>query len=175
MNEAFLMWWSGLRGAIAIGLVAAIPSSLRSQMMSATCLIVFFTVFVLGGGTAAVLKKMGIKMGLNKPEAHGTLGDGCMKKIYKVMMKFLTNQDENDDGIDDRYQSTSYNREMVRRGSIVSQHGMDRSSTINVLQSDALKALQEKQDQESKAGSPKPEAFTKADAKESARATLNWE
>merc|ERR1719181_1811077 len=31
MNEAFLMWWSGLRGAIAIGLVAAIPSSLRSQ------------------------------------------------------------------------------------------------------------------------------------------------
>jgi sodium/hydrogen exchanger 8 len=175
MNEAFLMWWSGLRGAIAIGLVAAIPSSLRSQMMSATCLIVFFTVFVLGGGTAAVLKKMGIKMGLNKPEAHGTLGDGCMKKIYKVMMKLLTNQDENDDGIDDRYQSTSYNREMVRRGSIVSQHGFDRSSTINVLQSDALKALQEKQDQESKAGSAKPEAFTKADAKESARATLNWE
>ena len=176
MNEAFLMWWSGLRGAIAIGLVAAIPSPLRSQMMATTCLIVFFTVFVLGGGTAKVLEKTGIKMGINKPEAHGTLGNGCMAKLYKVMMKLITNQDENDDGIDDRYQSTSYNREMTRRGSIISSSGLDRSGTINVLQSDDLKLLQEKQNAEKELYPDKEkEQVSSEDAEKNAKSTLNWE
>ena len=176
MNEAFLMWWSGLRGAIAIGLVAAIPSSLRAQMMSATCLIVFFTVFVLGGGTAAVLNKMGIKMGINKPPAHGKLGDGIMKKVYKLLMRLITNQDENDDGIDDRYQSTSYNREMSRRGSIITST-LERSGTINVLQGTDLQALQEKHKLlESKQGDFEvQEEDTPEKAAESAKATLNWE
>ena len=176
MNEAFLMWWSGLRGAIAIGLVAAIPSPLRSQMMATTCLIVFFTVFVLGGGTAKVLEKTGIKMGINKPEAHGTLGNGCMAKLYKVMIRLITNQDENDDGIDDRYQSTSYNREMTRRGSIISSSGLDRSGTINVLQSDDLKLLQEKQNAEKELYPDKEkEQVSSEDAERNAKSTLNWE
>jgi solute carrier family 9 (sodium/hydrogen exchanger), member 8 len=169
MNEAFLMWWSGLRGAIAIGLVAAIPSSLRSQMMSATCLIVFFTVFVLGGGTAQVLKSMGIKMGINKPPATGKL-QGSILKLHSCLMGCLTNQDENDDGIDDRYQSTSYSREMSRRGSIISST-LERSGTINVLQGAALHALQEKRDREPTVPSKEKESEPEADAK----STLNWE
>lgn len=172
MNEAFLMWWSGLRGAIAIGLVAAMPSSLRAQMMSATCLIVFFTVFVLGGGTAMVLKKMGIKMGINKPPATGKLG-GTAEKLHNCLLRILTNQDENDDGIDDRYQSTSYSREMSRRGSIVAS-SLERSGTINVLQGVDLKKLQALADANEKSDTDTNEKKP-GDADEQAKSTLNWE
>ena len=125
---------------------------------------------------AKVLEKTGIKMGINKPEAHGTLGNGCMAKLYKVMIRLITNQDENDDGIDDRYQSTSYNREMTRRGSIISSSGLDRSGTINVLQSDDLKLLQEKQNAEKELYPDKEkEQVSSEDAERNAKSTLNWE
>jgi sodium/hydrogen exchanger 8 len=166
-TEAFLMWWSGLRGAIAIGLVASIPSSLRAQMMSATCLIVFFTVFVLGGGTSAVLKKMGIKMGINKPPAHGKLNPH-LTKLHYFIQRMLTNQDENDDGTDDRYQSTTYSREMSRRGSIISST-IERTATINVLQGSDLANLQTKSTASADA---KP---VEEDSTEDESSTLNWE
>ena len=175
-TEAFLMWWSGLRGAIAIGLVASIPSSLRAPMMSATCLIVFFTVFVLGGGTSAVLKKMGIKMGINKPPANGKLNP-ILTKLHLIMQKFLTNQDENDDGIDDRYQSKSYSREMSRRGSIISST-LERSGTINVLQGVDLANLQAASDAAKDDNATQEEDSKEAqveDSKESESSTLNWE
>jgi sodium/hydrogen exchanger 8 len=170
MNEAFLMWWSGLRGAIAIGLVADVPSAYRGTMMSSTCLIVFFTVFVLGGGTATVLKKMGILMGINRPKAHGELG-GKIKQFHNILIRLLTNQDENDDGIDDRYQSHQYNREMSRRGSIVAST-MQKRGTINVLNSADLMSLTAKANLEK----------TNAESEESPeqtndtnKSTLNWE
>merc|ERR1711912_143518 len=88
MGHAFLMWWSGLRGAIAIGLVAGMPSPLRTMMTSTTVIIVFFTVFVLGGGTAFVLKKCNIQMGHARPEAHGSMGPRMMK-IYSSLLNYL--------------------------------------------------------------------------------------
>ena len=133
--------------------------------MSSTCLIVFFTVFVLGGGTATVLKKMGILIGINRPKAHGELG-GRIKKFYVLLMSILTNQDENDDGIDDRYQSHQYNREMSRRGSIVAST-MQKRGTINVLNSADLMSLTAKAHSESKA---QPASTADTD-----KSTLNWE
>merc|ERR1712166_1520142 len=114
-------------------------------------------------------------MGINKPPATGKLG-GTAKKVYKLLMRLITNQDENDDGIDDRYQSTSYNREMSRRGSIITST-LERSGTINVLQGTDLQALQEKHKLlESKQGDFEVhEEDTPEKAAESAKATLNWE
>merc|ERR1711991_1172902 len=90
ISHAFLMWWSGLRGAIAIGLVANIPSPLRTLMTSTTVIIVFFPVFVLGGGTAFVLRRCNIAMGSARPEAHGSMGPRMMK-IYRILLGLLTN------------------------------------------------------------------------------------
>ena len=86
-------------------------------------------------------------------------------------MRLLTNQDENDDGIDDRYQSHQYNREMSRRGSIVAST-MQKRGTINVLNSADLMSLTAKANLEK----------TNAESEESPeqtndtnKSTLNWE
>lgn len=138
MGHAFLMWWSGLRGAIAIGLVAGMPSPLRTMMTSTTVIIVFFTVFVLGGGTAFVLKTCNIKMGNARPEAHGSMGPRMMK-IYSSLLIYLTNSDLNGDGIDDRYQSKKYIKGMSRRGSIVAK-----KSAVNLMSPAEMAALHDK-------------------------------
>ena len=93
------------------------------------------------------------------------------------MQKFLTNQDENDDGIDDRYQSKSYSREMSRRGSIISST-LERSGTINVLQGVDLANLQAASDAAKDDNATQEEDSKEAqveDSKESESSTLNWE
>ena len=62
MGKAAAMWYAGLRGAIAVGLVVGIPTSLRYMMTSTTVTIVLLTVFVMGGTTAPFLKMCGIQM-----------------------------------------------------------------------------------------------------------------
>ena len=110
-THATIMWWSGLRGAIAIGLCAGIPTHLRHTMMSTTVLIVLFTVFVLGGGTPAILKCSKIGMGKDAPEAHGELHKS-MRRLHIGMSKILCNYDEDNDGVDDRYESEEYLSEL---------------------------------------------------------------
>ena len=51
--------YAGLRGAIAVGLVVGIPTSLRYMMTSTTVTIVLLTVFIMGGTTAPFLKMCG--------------------------------------------------------------------------------------------------------------------
>lgn len=106
-EHAIIMWWSGLRGAIAIGLCAGVPTPLKHQFMSTTVVIVLFTVFFLGGGTPTLLKTLKIGMGKNKPEAHGEISNS-MKRITIQLTKILCNYDEDNDGIDDRYESAEY-------------------------------------------------------------------
>ena len=65
---------------------------------------------------------------------------------------------------------------MTRRGSIISSSGLDRSGTINVLQSDDLKLLQEKQNAEKELYPDKEkEQVSSEDAEKNAKSTLNWE
>jgi NhaP-type Na+/H+ or K+/H+ antiporter len=56
MGKAAAMWYAGLRGAIAVGLVVGIPTSLRYMMTSTTVSIVLLTVFIMGGSTAPFLR-----------------------------------------------------------------------------------------------------------------------
>ena len=106
-EHAIVMWWSGLRGAIAIGLCAGVPTPLKHQFMSTTVVVVLFTVFFLGGGTPALLKSLKIGMGKDKPEAHGEISNS-MKRVTIALTKILCNYDEDNDGIDDRYESAEY-------------------------------------------------------------------
>lgn len=126
-----VMWWSGLRGAIAIGLVAGMPSHLRGVMLSTTVVVVLVTVAVNGSLTPSMLKWSNVKFGHEMPEVHGELC-GCANAIHALLLRLLTNTDQNDDGVDDRYQTKGYAREASRRGSVVKVSRIPSSSQIDV-------------------------------------------
>ncbi|XP_066564969.1 sodium/hydrogen exchanger 9 [Amia ocellicauda] len=68
-NIQHMMMFSGFRGAVAFALAIRNTSSEAKQMMlSTTLLIVFFTVWVLGGCTSPMLKWLNIRMGVDSDE-----------------------------------------------------------------------------------------------------------
>eukprot|EP00949_MAST-11_sp_MAST-11-sp1_P001529 g1529.t1 len=103
-----VLWFAGLRGAIAIGLCASVPSPLRQMMNSTTILIVLFTVFFMGGGTAPVLKALKIKMGKDVGKMADVQVSERTRKMGIALTKILCNYDEDGDGIDDRYETEEY-------------------------------------------------------------------
>ncbi|XP_042195329.1 sodium/hydrogen exchanger 9 [Callorhinchus milii] len=65
-NFQHMMMFSGLRGAIAFALAIRDTDSKPKQMMfTTTLLIVFFTVWVFGGGTTQMLTWLQIRVGVN--------------------------------------------------------------------------------------------------------------
>nr|XP_020657662.1 sodium/hydrogen exchanger 9 [Pogona vitticeps] len=68
-NFQHMMMFSGLRGAIAFALAIRDTESQPKQMMfTTTLLIVFFTVWVLGGGTTPMLTWLQIRAGVDPDE-----------------------------------------------------------------------------------------------------------
>ncbi|NXC27105.1 SL9A9 protein, partial [Campylorhamphus procurvoides] len=68
-NFQHMMMFSGLRGAIAFALAIQDTESQAKQMMFTTALlIVFFTVWVLGGGTTPMLTWLQIRVGIDPDE-----------------------------------------------------------------------------------------------------------
>jgi sodium/hydrogen exchanger 8 len=63
MTQQVMMWFSGLRGALAFSLTLHIPSGAATLIKTTTLVIVFFTVLVLGGSTVPMLKALKIKIG----------------------------------------------------------------------------------------------------------------
>ncbi|EME27323.1 monovalent cation:H+ antiporter-1, CPA1 family [Galdieria sulphuraria] len=66
MKNQFIMWFSGLRGAIAFALSLNFPtqganSEVRRAVISTTLSIVLFTVIVLGGGTMPLLRLLRVE------------------------------------------------------------------------------------------------------------------
>ena len=79
VNEQCVMWFSGLRGAIALALAVEFPTAdevgvestgsfcyQRDHVVSCTIVVVLFTVFVMGGLTKPVLNLAGIEVGVTK-------------------------------------------------------------------------------------------------------------
>ncbi|XP_018418321.1 PREDICTED: sodium/hydrogen exchanger 7 isoform X4 [Nanorana parkeri] len=65
-NFQHMMMFSGLRGAMAFALSIRDTASYAHQMMfSTTLLIVFFTVWVIGGGTTPMLSWLNIRVGVD--------------------------------------------------------------------------------------------------------------
>ncbi|XP_067992810.1 sodium/hydrogen exchanger 7-like isoform X2 [Melanerpes formicivorus] len=61
-----MMMFSGLRGAMAFALAIRDTATYSHQMMfSTTLLIVFFTVWIVGGGTTPMLSWLNIRVGVD--------------------------------------------------------------------------------------------------------------
>ncbi|XP_056665453.1 sodium/hydrogen exchanger 6 isoform X2 [Monodelphis domestica] len=70
-NFQHMMMFAGLRGAMAFALAIRDTATYARQMMfSTTLLIVFFTVWVFGGGTTAMLSCLNIRVGVDSDQDH---------------------------------------------------------------------------------------------------------
>ncbi|KAM8752700.1 sodium/hydrogen exchanger 6 [Rhynchonycteris naso] len=70
-NFQHMMMFAGLRGAMAFALAIRDTATYARQMMfSTTLLIVFFTVWVFGGGTTATLSCLHIRVGVDSDQEH---------------------------------------------------------------------------------------------------------
>ncbi|XP_052595709.1 sodium/hydrogen exchanger 6 isoform X1 [Peromyscus eremicus] len=70
-NFQHMMMFAGLRGAMAFALAIRDTATYARQMMfSTTLLIVFFTVWVFGGGTTAMLSCLHIRVGVDSDQDH---------------------------------------------------------------------------------------------------------
>ncbi|XP_077649888.1 sodium/hydrogen exchanger 9 [Urocitellus parryii] len=70
-NFQHMMMFSGLRGAIAFALAIRNTESQPKQMMfTTTLLLVFFTVWVFGGGTTPMLTWLQIRVGMDRASEH---------------------------------------------------------------------------------------------------------
>ena len=54
----WIVWWSGLRGAIAFALALNTPTDSKDIIVSTTLVIVLCTIFVFGGGTLPLLRML---------------------------------------------------------------------------------------------------------------------
>uniref|UniRef100_A0A3Q2QLL6 Sodium/hydrogen exchanger n=1 Tax=Fundulus heteroclitus TaxID=8078 RepID=A0A3Q2QLL6_FUNHE len=75
MNFQHVMMFAGLRGAMTFALSIRDTATYARQMMfSTTLLIVFFTVWICGGGTTPMLSFMSIPVGVDSDQEHS---DSC--------------------------------------------------------------------------------------------------
>ncbi|NXK87024.1 SL9A9 protein, partial [Formicarius rufipectus] len=94
-NFQHMMMFSGLRGAIAFALAIRDTESQPKQMMFTTALlIVFFTVWVLGGGTTPMLIWLQVRVGIDpdedlKAEAQSQSGSNLDKSTTKAENAWL--------------------------------------------------------------------------------------
>eukprot|EP01135_Chromosphaera_perkinsii_P003040 Nk52_evm22s233 gene=Nk52_evmTU22s233 len=76
-SHQMMMWWVGLRGAIAFALAMENTTSEGKQIiMTAALVIVIVTMLVFGGTTASMMEVLGIETGCEYPEDSLTLRDG---------------------------------------------------------------------------------------------------
>ena len=61
MNQHHMLWFSGLRGAIAFALSLSFPGNNKTEIVTTTMAIVLLSVFIMGGGTIKALDVLGIK------------------------------------------------------------------------------------------------------------------
>uniref|UniRef100_H2ZGD8 Sodium/hydrogen exchanger n=1 Tax=Ciona savignyi TaxID=51511 RepID=H2ZGD8_CIOSA len=82
-NIQHMMMFAGLRGAIAFTLAIRNTCTTGKQMMfSTTLLIVFFTVWVLGGGTTQMLTWLNIKVGVDEDDSTSAEQDSGPQPKY---------------------------------------------------------------------------------------------
>ncbi|KAM4546253.1 sodium/hydrogen exchanger 6-like [Fundulus diaphanus] len=86
MNFQHVMMFAGLRGAMTFALSIRDTATYARQMMfSTTLLIVFFTVWICGGGTTPMLSFMSIPVGVDSDQEHfgSAVLDGSQRRSTK--------------------------------------------------------------------------------------------
>lgn len=59
-NQQHMLWFSGLRGAVAFALASSFPGEHKEYIIATTMVIVLVTVFIMGGGTVVMLDHLSI-------------------------------------------------------------------------------------------------------------------
>lgn len=62
MNQQHMIWYSGLRGAVAFALSKSFPGEKQNEVTATAMVIILLSIFCMGGGTVAMLNKLGIPM-----------------------------------------------------------------------------------------------------------------
>ncbi|POM73414.1 Monovalent Cation:Proton Antiporter-1 (CPA1) Family [Phytophthora palmivora] len=60
LNQQHVIWYGGMRGAVAFALSKSFPGEKRSEVVATTLIVVLLSIIIMGGGTVAVLDKCGI-------------------------------------------------------------------------------------------------------------------
>jgi sodium/hydrogen exchanger 8 len=60
MNQQHMIWYSGLRGAVAFALAKGFPGEKKNEVLATAMVIVLLSIFFMGGGTVAMLDKLKI-------------------------------------------------------------------------------------------------------------------
>ena len=97
-KHMFVMWWAGLRGAIAFALALHFPSQHIHVVISTTMWVILFTVFIMGGTCVSVLELMGVSFGVEsndvqdfkKSKKLGEGGNPIAKFDRKVLLPLVT-------------------------------------------------------------------------------------
>lgn len=61
-KHQFVIWFSGMRGAVAFALALSVPSPSQKIIVTTTLLIILFTIFCLGVGTKPLLKCLKLEL-----------------------------------------------------------------------------------------------------------------
>jgi len=95
-----MLWFAGLRGAIAFTLALDVPTISNKIIFSNTVIIVLFTVFIFGGLTIPILKCLRIKMGryekTKKDEIEFETSNMFINLDRKYMKSFFTKKRSGD-------------------------------------------------------------------------------
>lgn len=59
-NQQHMIWFSGLRGAVAFALAKSFPGEKQNEVVATAMMIILISIFVMGGGTVAMLNKLDI-------------------------------------------------------------------------------------------------------------------
>lgn len=92
LNTAHMLWFSGLRGAVAYGCAKSFPNNNlnRAPFVVTTMVIILLTVFLLGGTTEYVLHKLNIEMNVDEntfiSDGHSFPQNSIIDKFGKYFM-----------------------------------------------------------------------------------------
>eukprot|EP01086_Lenisia_limosa_P010057 TRINITY_DN3392_c0_g1_i1.p1 TRINITY_DN3392_c0_g1~~TRINITY_DN3392_c0_g1_i1.p1 ORF type:complete len:317 (-),score=51.92 TRINITY_DN3392_c0_g1_i1:6-902(-) len=89
----FMMWFSGLRGAIAFALALNAPGH-RSLIVTTTLVLVVFTMVVLGGSVLPLLKKLGLDKQEPDPETLNDDDDRHLVSNTQTAQTWFSQMDE---------------------------------------------------------------------------------
>lgn len=59
-NQQHMIWYSGLRGAVAFALAKSFPGEKQNEVIATTMLIILISIFLMGGGTVSMLNLLQI-------------------------------------------------------------------------------------------------------------------
>lgn len=139
---------AGLRGAVAFAVAWDFPddNSHRDHVINATALVIFFTVFVLGGTTVPVLKVLGIKTGVHVAESQRKRVEnasaknsllGCLRRLDSAVSPVVTVHGAAEFAEGDEEELFSARRmSEFRASSIAPTAGMSNAAHETVIQSE---------------------------------------